>query len=209
VIRDGRRPEKPGELEPAVAVRRAHHGNLDALVAKSSDSSGPLSFDRGPPFEIEAELAKESDRRFEIIDDDSYIVHPFKRHVSNLQGGHYSDNGPWGNCSEAVSTRCSHVSASRLCRRAPFGTAERPFSQPSAGPTIGRSAGRLRARLRGAIECGTARRAEPGRQVTSKSRRFTRKLLASVEGCKGLSFGLDPFDRLFPAQFSTADLCPV
>jgi hypothetical protein len=33
VIRDGRRREEPGKLEPAVAVRRAHHGNLDALIA--------------------------------------------------------------------------------------------------------------------------------------------------------------------------------
>src|SRR5262245_66548216 len=89
MIRDGRRREKPGELEPAVAVRRAHHGNLDALIAQCSDTSGPFSFDRGPPFEIEAELAKEIDRRFEVIDDDSYVVHPFKRHVSNLQGGVY------------------------------------------------------------------------------------------------------------------------
>jgi hypothetical protein len=44
VIRDGRRREKPGELETAVA-----------------------------------------DRRGEIIDDDSYVVHPCQRHVSNLQ----------------------------------------------------------------------------------------------------------------------------
>jgi hypothetical protein len=96
VIRDGRRRKKPGELEPTVPVRRAHHGNLDALIAQSSDTSGPFSFDRGLPFEIEAELAKEIDRRGEIIDDDSYVVHPFKRHVSNLQGGVYSDNEPWG-----------------------------------------------------------------------------------------------------------------
>jgi hypothetical protein len=52
------------------------------------------NFDRGLPFEIEAELAKEIDRRSEIIDDDSYVVHPFKRHVSNLQGGAYSGNEP-------------------------------------------------------------------------------------------------------------------
>src|SRR5438552_12427839 len=30
VIRDGRRREEPGELDAAVAVRHAHHGNLDA-----------------------------------------------------------------------------------------------------------------------------------------------------------------------------------
>ena len=77
MIRHGRRREEAGEFKPAVAVRCAHHGNLDALIAQSSDTSGPFSFDRGPPFEIEAELAKESDRRFEVIDDDSYVVHPF------------------------------------------------------------------------------------------------------------------------------------
>ncbi len=80
VIRDDRRREKTGELEPAVAVRRAHHGDLDALIAQSSDTSGPFSFDRGPPFELETELAKEINRRSEVIDDNSYVVHPFERH---------------------------------------------------------------------------------------------------------------------------------
>jgi hypothetical protein len=42
------------------------------------------SFDRGLPFEIEAELAKEIDRRREVIDDDSYVFHPFKRHSWRL-----------------------------------------------------------------------------------------------------------------------------
>src|SRR5437899_2075594 len=93
MIRDGRWREEAGELEPAVAVRRAHHGNLDALIAQSSDTSGPFSFDRGPPFELEAELAKEINRRFEVIDDDSYVVHPFER--PNLQGAVQSNNGPF------------------------------------------------------------------------------------------------------------------
>jgi hypothetical protein len=86
MIRDDGRREEAGELEPAVAVRRAHHGNLDALIAQSSDTSGPFSFDRRPPFELETELAKEINRPSEVIDDDSYVVHPFERHVSNLQG---------------------------------------------------------------------------------------------------------------------------
>ena len=67
-----------------MAVGRAHHGNLDALIAQSSDTSGPFSFDRGPPFELETELPKEINRRREVIHDDSDVVHPFKRHVSNL-----------------------------------------------------------------------------------------------------------------------------
>jgi hypothetical protein len=93
VIRDGGRREKAGDLKPAVAVRRAHHRNLDALIAQSSDTSGPFSFDRGSPFELKAELAKELNRRRKVIDDDSYVVHPFKRHVSNLQTVVSSDNG--------------------------------------------------------------------------------------------------------------------
>jgi hypothetical protein len=60
MIRDGRRREEAGKFESAVAVRRAHHGNLDALIGQSSDTSGPFSFDRGPPFELEAELLKKS-----------------------------------------------------------------------------------------------------------------------------------------------------
>src|SRR6266516_368553 len=35
VIGDDRRREKSREFDPAVAVRRAHHGDLDALVAQS------------------------------------------------------------------------------------------------------------------------------------------------------------------------------
>ena len=105
VIRDDGRREEAGELEPAVAVRRAHHGNLDALIAQSSDTSGPFSFDRGPPFELEAQLAKEINRPSEVIDDDSYVVHPFERHVSNLQAVVESNNGPFLQRRSASATR--------------------------------------------------------------------------------------------------------
>src|SRR4051794_13765992 len=97
MICDGRRREEARELEPAVAVRRAHHGNLDALIAQSSDTSGPFSFDHGPPFELQAELAKEINRLSEVIDDDPYVVHPLERHVSNLQGVVESNNRPFCN----------------------------------------------------------------------------------------------------------------
>jgi hypothetical protein len=35
------------------------------------------AFDRGPTLELEAEFSKEINCPFEVIDDDSYIVHPF------------------------------------------------------------------------------------------------------------------------------------
>jgi hypothetical protein len=85
VIRDDRRCEEAGKFEPAVTVRRAHHCNLNVLIAQSRDTPGPFSFNSSPTFKIEAELAKEIDRRFEVIDDDSYIVHPFDYHMPNLQ----------------------------------------------------------------------------------------------------------------------------
>ena len=48
-----------GELEPTMTVGRAHHGDLDALIAQSSDTSRPFSVDRASAFELEAKLAKE------------------------------------------------------------------------------------------------------------------------------------------------------
>lgn len=97
MIRDDRRREEAGQLQPAVAVRRAHHGNLDMLVAQSGDAPGPFSFDRGPPFELEAEFAKEIDRPSEVFDDDSYIVHPLERHVFDLQGRFSLQGIAWSN----------------------------------------------------------------------------------------------------------------
>jgi hypothetical protein len=36
------------------------------------------------PFELEAELDEEVDRRCEVVDDNAHIVHPLKRHMSVL-----------------------------------------------------------------------------------------------------------------------------
>ncbi|BCM20037.1 hypothetical protein MJ8_38210 [Mesorhizobium sp. J8] len=66
-----------------MAVRRPHHGDLDMLITQSGDASGPFSFDRGTPFELEAEFAKEIDRRVEVLNDDADVVHPFERHLSS------------------------------------------------------------------------------------------------------------------------------
>jgi hypothetical protein len=44
------------KLEPTVAVWGDHHGDLDTLGLQSSDAPGPLSFDRGAPFESQAKL---------------------------------------------------------------------------------------------------------------------------------------------------------
>jgi hypothetical protein len=82
VIRHDAWPEEAGQLESAVAVRRPHHGNLDMLIAEAGDTPGPFPFDRGAPFELKAELAKEINRRIEVFNDDSDVVHPFESHLS-------------------------------------------------------------------------------------------------------------------------------
>jgi hypothetical protein len=82
VIRDHRRRDESRELEPAVAIRRSHHGDLDLLVAQASDAPRPLALDRPSPFELQAELAKELDRRCEVLNDDANVVHPLDCHVS-------------------------------------------------------------------------------------------------------------------------------
>src|SRR5256886_12542664 len=85
VIGDRRGREKAREFEPAVAVRRAHHGDLDALVTQSSDAPRPVSFERALPFELEAKLAKELNLRSQAVDDNAYVIHPLKRHVPTVQ----------------------------------------------------------------------------------------------------------------------------
>src|SRR5947209_12264091 len=84
VISGHRRREKSRELEPAVAVWRAHHGDLHALVAQSSDALCPLAFYHGSPFELEAELSEKRDCGIEGFHHDADVVHSFQRHGSIL-----------------------------------------------------------------------------------------------------------------------------
>ena len=44
MVGDHRRRKEARKLEAAVAVRRAHHGDLHALVAQAGDAPCPFSF---------------------------------------------------------------------------------------------------------------------------------------------------------------------
>ena len=132
MIRDDRWREKAGQLETAVAVRRAHHGNLDALIGKSGDASCPFSFDRGPPLELKAEFLKEINRQFEVVDDDSYVIQPFERHASNLQDVPWMqqrtlcnqvDHGQSGSDrrDQYRETLFRHLAVMSACRQVPVG----------------------------------------------------------------------------------------
>src|SRR5437762_1296574 len=80
VIGDHRRREESGDLEPAVTVRRTHHGNLYAHLAQSSDAICPVSFDWGAPLELEAKFGEELNGGIDVFYHDADIVHTLDRH---------------------------------------------------------------------------------------------------------------------------------
>jgi len=84
VIRDHRRSEESRELKPAMAVRRPHHGDLDTLLAESGNPARPLPLRHRLTFELQAEGAKERNRRRDVLDDDADIVQPLNRHPASL-----------------------------------------------------------------------------------------------------------------------------
>src|SRR5688500_9938033 len=84
VIGDDRRREESGHLEPAVAVRRTHHDNLDAHVAQSSDTICPVAFDWGAPLELEAKFAEELNGGVDVFYHDADVVHTLDRHDVSL-----------------------------------------------------------------------------------------------------------------------------
>ena len=83
MIGDYRRSEKSREFEPAVAIGSDHHGDLDALEAQSGNAPGPVSFNRGSPFECEAKLGEKSDGGIEGFYHDADVVHPLESHITS------------------------------------------------------------------------------------------------------------------------------
>src|SRR5919206_4324379 len=84
MIGDYRRREESGQLEPAVTVRRTHHGNLDPHVAQSSDAICPVSFDWGAPLELEAKFGEELNGGIDVFYHDADVVHTLDRHDVSL-----------------------------------------------------------------------------------------------------------------------------
>src|SRR5207247_2403389 len=141
VIGDHRRREKRGHLEPAVTVRRTHHGNLDAHVAQSSDAICPVSFDWGAPLELEAEFGEELNGGVDVFYHDADVVHTLDRHDVSLA----STFALSGRRSRSVEARSSmtakgrHHPASRDRMRT-----DRSTAQHRAPPSTQRSVHRYR-----------------------------------------------------------------
>jgi len=66
------------------------------------DHAQPIPLRSWRAFELEAEFAKEVNRRRKVFDDDSHVVHPFERHLFNLEDVGDRDNSPPARSSEGV-----------------------------------------------------------------------------------------------------------
>jgi dihydrofolate reductase len=64
------------ELEPAVAVRSPHHGDLGPDTVESDDTVHPTSLDCRAALQLHTEFDEERDSSFEVVDDDEDVVHP-------------------------------------------------------------------------------------------------------------------------------------
>jgi len=67
-----------------MAVRRDHHGDLDALGPESGNAPSPFSFDEGTAFESQAKLGEKRDCGIERFDHNADVVHPLNTHVVRL-----------------------------------------------------------------------------------------------------------------------------
>src|SRR5262249_46621535 len=84
VIGNHRWRKESGHLDPAVTIRRTHHGNLDAHVAQSGDAICPVSFDLGAPLELEAKFGEELNGGIDVFYRDADVVHTLDRHDVSL-----------------------------------------------------------------------------------------------------------------------------
>ena len=78
---DRRRRVEPTQLNPAVAVRGPHHGDVGADVVEPDDAARPIPLDPRLALQLHAELGEERLGGLEVVDDDEDVVHPLKRHT--------------------------------------------------------------------------------------------------------------------------------
>ena len=69
-----------GQLQPAVAVRRAHHRDVAPDAVEADGLVRKEAFDLGFGFQLHAELGEELDGRVQVVDDDGDVVHPLNGH---------------------------------------------------------------------------------------------------------------------------------
>src|SRR5438045_7258283 len=78
---DRRRRVGRRQLNPAVAVRGPHHGDVGTDVVEPDDAVHPTPLDRRLAFQLHAEFGEERFGSLEVVDNDENVVHPLDRHV--------------------------------------------------------------------------------------------------------------------------------
>src|SRR4051794_12707881 len=73
------------QLDPAVAVRGAQHGDVGTDVVEPHDAARPIPFDRRLAFKLHAEFGEERFGSLEVFDNDENVVHPLNRHIPGPQ----------------------------------------------------------------------------------------------------------------------------
>src|SRR5918995_2092924 len=78
---DRRRRVELVQLEPPVAVRGPHHGDVASDAVEPDDAVDPPSLDGRLALKLQTKFDKERDRSLEVVDNEEDVVHPQNRHV--------------------------------------------------------------------------------------------------------------------------------
>src|SRR5215218_5337967 len=78
---DGRRPVELRQLNPAVAVRGPHHGDVGTDVVEPDGLVHPRPLHRRLAFQLHTQLGEERFGGLEVLDDDEHVVHSLDRHI--------------------------------------------------------------------------------------------------------------------------------
>src|SRR5213594_915309 len=73
---DRRRRVELRQLNPAVAVRGPHHGDVGTDVVEPDDAVHPTPLDRRLAFQLHTEFGEERFGSLEVVDNDENVVHP-------------------------------------------------------------------------------------------------------------------------------------
>jgi hypothetical protein len=73
---DCRRRVELRQLNPAVAVRGPHHGDVGTDTIEPDDAVHPTPLDRRLAFQLHTEFGEERFRSLEVIDNDENVIHP-------------------------------------------------------------------------------------------------------------------------------------
>ena len=74
------------QLNPAVAVRGPHHGDVGTDVVEPDDAVHPGPLDRRLAFQLHTEFGEERFGSLEVVDNDENVVHPLNRHLARSIG---------------------------------------------------------------------------------------------------------------------------